>query len=139
MYADSVKMKLSSIRRDSNLHFSHKAFWFILASIALMLGIIGIFLPLLPTTPFLLLASAGFMRASPRMNNWLLTHPSLGPPIIEWQDRKTIKASIKKKAQFMIVVSFIISISLAPIVWIKILLLVLAIILLYWFSTIPSS
>lgn len=121
------------------MHFSHKAFWFIVASIALILGIIGIFLPLLPTTPFLLLASAGFMRASPRVNNWLLTHPSLGPPIVEWQDRKTIKASIKKKAQFMIAVSFILSISLAPIIWVKILLLALGIMLLYWFSTIPSS
>ncbi|MDD9179071.1 MULTISPECIES: YbaN family protein [Aliivibrio] len=121
------------------MHFTHKAFWFFIGVIALVLGLIGVFLPLLPTTPFLIFASACFMRASPRIHAWLIKHPYLGPPIVEWQACKTIKASIKKKAFVMIVLSFLLSIIIAPVLWVKFLLLVLAITLLYWFSTIPSS
>ncbi|WP_375322810.1 YbaN family protein [Aliivibrio logei] len=113
--------------------------WFVLGAVALILGFVGIFLPLLPTTPFLLLASVCFMRVSPRIHAWLISHPKLGPPIVEWQKHKTIKASIKKKATVMIVLSFILSIILAPILWVKVMLLLFAIILLYWFSTVPVS
>ena len=121
------------------MHFTRRVLWFVLGAVALILGFVGIFLPLLPTTPFLLLASVCFMRVSPRMHAWLIFHPKLGPPIVEWQKHKTIKASIKKKATVMIVLSFILSIILAPILWVKVMLLLFAIILLYWFSTVPVS
>ncbi|MGR6861991.1 YbaN family protein [Aliivibrio salmonicida] len=113
--------------------------WFVLGSTALILGFIGIFIPLLPTTPFLLLASVCFMRVSPRVHTWLISHPKLGPPIVEWQKHKTIKASIKKKAIIMIVLSFLISITITPILWVKAMLLIFAVALIYWFSTIPTS
>lgn len=79
------------------------------------------------------------MRVSPRVHTWLISHPKLGPPIVEWQKHKTIKASIKKKAIIMIVLSFLISITITPILWVKAMLLIFVIVLLYWFTSIPTS
>ncbi|OCH12719.1 MULTISPECIES: YbaN family protein [unclassified Aliivibrio] len=121
------------------MHFTRRVLWFVLGATALILGFVGIFLPLLPTTPFLLLASVCFMRVSPRIHTWLITHPKLGPSIVEWQERKTIKTSIKKKAYIMIILSFAFSIILAPLLWIKVMLFLFSLALLYWFSTIPTS
>ncbi|GLR75111.1 YbaN family protein [Aliivibrio sifiae] len=121
------------------MHFTRRVLWFVLGATALILGFVGLFLPLLPTTPFLLLASVCFMRVSPRIHTWLISHPKLGPSIVEWQKHKTIKASIKKKAIIMIILSFLLSITLAPILWVKVMLVMFAIALLYWFSTIPTS
>ncbi|MDR2840025.1 MAG: YbaN family protein, partial [Paludibacter sp.] len=55
-----------------------KLLFIILGLISLALGIIGIFLPLLPTTPFLLLSAALFARGSQRLYNWLINHRVLG-------------------------------------------------------------
>ncbi|MBQ8607174.1 MAG: YbaN family protein [Bacteroidaceae bacterium] len=67
----------------------------ILGSICLALGIIGIFLPLLPTTPFLLLAAALYFRSSPRLYNWLLEHKQLGPYIRNFREHKAIPLRVK--------------------------------------------
>lgn len=71
-----------------------RIFWFGLGSIATGFGIAGIVLPLVPTTPFLLVAAYAFARSSPTLHDWLVTHPRLGPMITDWQssgaiDRRT--------------------------------------------------
>lgn len=67
----------------------------VLGLIALGLGILGIFLPVLPTTPFLLLAAALFLRSSRSLYDWLLNHPKLGPYISNFMVHKSIPLKIK--------------------------------------------
>ncbi len=54
------------------------------------LGVAGIFLPVLPTTPFMLLAAACFARSSPRFHRWLLAHRTFGPIVGEWERHRAI-------------------------------------------------
>ena len=63
--------------------------------IALGLGILGIFLPVLPTTPMLLLAAALFLRGNRNLYDWLLNHPKLGPYITNFLKHKSIPLRIK--------------------------------------------
>ena len=67
----------------------------ILGTISLGLGIIGIFLPILPTTPFLLLAAALYFRSSPRLYEWLLENPRFGPYIKNFREHKAIPLRVK--------------------------------------------
>jgi uncharacterized membrane protein YbaN (DUF454 family) len=62
---------------------------------AACLGIAGAVLPLLPTTPFLLIASWAFARSSPRLDAWLRAHPLLGPPLSAWERRRAIPRGAK--------------------------------------------
>jgi hypothetical protein len=70
--------------------------------IAVGLGFIGVFLPLLPTTPFLLIAAWAFAHSSPRFRGWLLDHPVFGRMIRDWQDNGAIPLSAKILAVAMI-------------------------------------
>lgn len=67
----------------------------ILGCIALALGIVGIFLPLLPTTPFLLLAAALWVRSSPRLYAWLLSHRCFGEYIRNFRENRAIPLQAK--------------------------------------------
>ncbi len=62
------------------------------------LGVIGAFLPVMPTTPFLLLAVACFARSSPRLESWLMNHRQFGPPLRDWRERGAISARAKAMA-----------------------------------------
>jgi uncharacterized membrane protein YbaN (DUF454 family) len=66
-----------------------------LGSIALGLGVLGIFLPVLPTTPFLLLAAALYCKGSPRLYNWLLASKHLGPYIRNFREHRAIPLRVK--------------------------------------------
>ncbi|AXV16057.1 DUF454 domain-containing protein [Neorhizobium sp. SOG26] len=70
------------------------------------LGVIGAFLPVMPTTPFLLLAVACFARSSPKLEAWLMNHPTFGPPLRDWRERGAISPRAKITAVSLMAVSY---------------------------------
>ena len=92
--------------------------WRIAGLLSLALGIIGIFLPLLPTTPLLLLAAYCFGRGSERLLRWLLEHPRLGPPIREWREHRVISKKAKSMAGVAMVAVVVASIVMAVPKWV---------------------
>ena len=70
------------------------------------LGFLGVFLPLLPTTPFLLLALACFARSSPAIHHWLINHRMLGPYIVDWERDRSIPFGAKITSVVMMSASF---------------------------------
>ncbi|MFG0832116.1 YbaN family protein [Aeromonas bivalvium] len=105
--------------------------------LAFATGIVGIVLPLLPTTPFMLLAAALFARSSPRFHRWLLAHPWFGPPIHDWQLYRGIRRHARRRAILFILVSFAFSLALVPVDWVRWLLIVIMVILLTWLIRLP--
>lgn len=79
-----------------------KIFLSILGVISLALGIIGIFLPLLPTTPFLLLSAVLFAKSSTRLYNWLLNHKIFGKYIRDYRVEKSMPLKIKMTTLVML-------------------------------------
>ena len=72
-----------------------KIFLTILGIVSFALAVVGLFLPLLPTTPLLLLAAWCFVRSSPRLYAWLMDHPKFGPYIRNFRENKAIPLHVK--------------------------------------------
>ncbi|MFA6873809.1 MAG: YbaN family protein [Bacteroidaceae bacterium] len=105
-----------------------KTIYIIIGTISLILGVMGIFLPLLPTTPFLLLTAALYFRASPRLYNWLLSQKHLGPYIRNFREEKAIPLRAKIISITLMWATMLYSISfIVPLMWAKIVLLLIAI------------
>lgn len=94
---------------------------------SIVAGAVGLFLPLVPTVPFLLLAAACFARSSVRFHTWLIEHNHLGPLVRDYLNGGGIPLKAKQMAIGMVWVSFPASAFLfVPVIWLKIVLLAVA-------------
>lgn len=101
--------------------------WTIAGTIFLGVGIIGIVLPLLPFTPFFLLAAACYLRGSERMYNWLINHKWFGEYIKNYQEGKGISIRVKITAiAFLWITISISAFFFITVIWIRIILFIIA-------------
>ena len=80
----------------------------LLAYLFLVLALVGVFLPGLPTVPFLLLTAFFAARGSDRLHRWLYAHPRLGKLLIDWEQQRAVSRTSKVIAVLMLVASWII-------------------------------
>ena len=117
-----------------------KVIYLSLGMLSLGLGILGIPLPILPTTPFLLLAIACFARSSKRFEKWLYHTKLYQSYVADFRETKSISKERKKKIIIQIYVLMGISIFFAPILWVKIGLFCLTVFITYYlFKVIPDK
>jgi uncharacterized membrane protein YbaN (DUF454 family) len=72
------------------------------------LGIVGAFLPLLPTTPFLLIAAWAAPKGSPALHRWLYEHPAFGSALVAWEQKRAVSTRAKLTACVLLVMSWLI-------------------------------
>ena len=103
-------------------------FLIFIGSLSLFLGLLGIALPLLPTTPFLLLSATCYFHGSDKLYHWLMAHPTLGPYIHSFREEKAIPLRVKVVSVTMVWVTLLYCIFfVVNYLWLKLLLLFLAI------------
>ena len=103
---ETEKDKHGSSSPPRSLLQPHRLLLFVSAWIFLAVGIVGIFLPFVPGTLFLILAGACFTRSSPRFEAWLLAHPRLGPPVRAWRKTGAVPRRAKVFAGLSLAVSW---------------------------------
>lgn len=91
--------------------------WAALAWTSLALGIIGAFLPVMPTVPFVLLSAFAATRGSDRLRAWLVSHPTFGRAILDWEQNGTVSRQAKRLAIGMMCVSSVSMAIFAPRWW----------------------
>lgn len=85
--------------------------------LCLAIGALGLFVPLLPTTPFLLLAAACFSRSSRRMHTWLLGNRIFGPILRDWEERGAIAPRVKRISTLLMLALISYPLGFLPIPW----------------------
>ena len=94
-----------------------RGLWIALAYVALGLGLLGVFLPGLPTTPFILVAAWAAAKGSRRLHEWLLAHRAFGPMVRDWQARGAVSRKAKRLATAMMALCAVIMFATAPKWW----------------------
>ena len=89
-----------------------RGLWLTAGMLFLGLGLLGVLLPVLPTTPFLLLAAGCFARSSPRLHGWLVGHRLFGPAIRNWEENGAISRPAKRLAAGSMAAVFALSVAL---------------------------
>ena len=98
-----------------------RVFWLIVGLVAVLVAMLGVIVPLLPSTPFVLVAAFAFMRSSERLHNWLVNHPLFGSLIDDWHRHKAISRPAKIAAVVSMVAVFLVSAGLGAPGWVLLL------------------
>ncbi len=115
----SKELKISQSKLKRGLYY-------IAGTTSLILGIIGIVIPIFPTTPFLLLAAACYYRSSEKAYNWLLNNKLFGKIIRDYRAGKGLTFKVKAITIILLWITIIISIIFISILWVQILLIIIA-------------
>lgn len=107
------------------MYWIKKIIYIFIGSVSLVLGIIGAFFPVLPTTPFLLLAAFCYMRSSRRMYQWLIHNKIFGAYVYSYVTYRAIPKKTKIRAITILWATLILSIIYVPLLYVKALLLVI--------------
>lgn len=91
--------------------------YIVLAYVCVGLGAAGVILPLLPTTPFLILAAWAASRGSPRLDAWLHGHPRFGPSLRAWRDERAVPTRAKVLACTLMFLSWVLILLVTPSPW----------------------
>ena len=102
-----------------------KLILFTVGVISLALGFIGAFLPLLPTTPFVLLAAWCFVKSSPKAHQWIYRQPLIGTALKNWEENRAISRRAKIAAISLIALSAITIGFKVEVMWLKITVLLI--------------
>lgn len=114
-----------------------KGFLILVGWLAVVLAFFGVILPVLPTTPFLLLAAWCFSRSSPHFHHWLLYRSWFGGYLRYWQANKALPEGAKPKAIIVLLVTFSFSIWVVNFLWLKIGLFILLCWMLFFMYRLP--
>lgn len=101
--------------------------WIFFGSLSLIIGLIGIVIPILPTTPLVILAGFCFGKSSPKLHHWLLTNPYFGRYLLDYQKGNGVPFRIKWMAVLIVWISVGFTLIIIPLVLVKILMILVAI------------
>jgi uncharacterized membrane protein YbaN (DUF454 family) len=113
--------------------------WLAAGVLSAGIGLIGIVVPLLPTTPLMILAAACFARSSPRLHDWLWNHRVFGPAIRDWRQYRAISPFAKRASVGAMAAAFGISVILGVKLWALLLQAVVLTVMGGWILTRPSG
>ena len=123
-----------------NVFIYYKNFGFkLLGLLCVLLGIIGVALPVMPTTPFLILALACFARSSSALESWLLNHPRFGTTLQHWRAHQVVPVKAKYAASIGMLIGFIFLLYSSPPSWVIVLVAVVEVLVLTYLISKPST
>ena len=109
-----------------------------IAGVGFALGVVGVFVPLMPTTCFMLLAVWAATRSSPRLAGWIRTHPRFGPAVLAWEGERAIPRHAKRLAAAMLALSMLVLALTVSLLWLKLALIAGLALLGAWIVTRPE-
>ncbi|ERL51544.1 YbaN family protein [Halomonas huangheensis] len=117
---------------------ARRALYLTLAWLSFGLGVLGAFLPLLPSTCFMLVAVWAASKGSPRFANWIRSHPRFGPTVVAWEEAGAIPRHAKWLAMVMLGISITILAFTVSLMWLKVALIIGLVVLAIWILTRPE-